>query len=89
MSKRACVKWADSSGRVQLGTAFANRAVMVQVRRDEVVLHFGAVVPRRERWIYRDRSAIAAITRGLADAKARRFVSGPDLAEAARLVARR
>ncbi|NBX30806.1 hypothetical protein EBR04_10270, partial [bacterium] len=46
------------------------------------------VVPEREMWLHENRSASAAVQRGLADAKAGRLNSGPDLAADAALADR-
>ena len=45
-------KNADSKGRVTVGDRFANRAVIVEQRReDEVVVRLARVIPERETWL--------------------------------------
>jgi len=76
---------ADSKGRIVLGSAFANRTVIVEDRGDEVLVRLGRVIPEREAWLYEDEKALASVRRGLNQARRGKFVKGPDLAGAARL----
>ena len=79
-------KVADNKGRVTLGAKFANRTVLVQeVDATEVRVTLARVIPEREAWLYADPKAKAALDRGLAQAKARRFAAAPDMAKARRL----
>ncbi|MEX0688483.1 MAG: hypothetical protein WD072_07440 [Pirellulales bacterium] len=72
----------DSKGRITVGERFANPTVIVEEIDDtEVRITLGRVVPEREMWLHENRAASAAVSRGLADARAGRFTSvGPDLA---------
>jgi len=82
-------KTTDSKGRVTLGERFANRTVLVEeIDPTEVRITIARVVPEREMWLHENRSASAAVQRGLADAKAGRLNSGPDLAADAALADR-
>jgi hypothetical protein len=82
-------KTTDSKGRVTLGERFANRTVLVEeIDATEVRITIARVVPEREMWLHENRAASAAVRRGLADAKAGRLTSGPDLAADAALADR-
>ena len=82
-------KTTDCKGRVTLGERFANRTVLVEeIDPTEVRITIARVVPEREMWLHENRSASAAVQRGLADAKAGRLNSGPDLAADAALADR-
>lgn len=86
MGKRATrTKNTDSKGRITLGEAFANRTVIVEDRGSEIVLRFARVIPEGEAWLYDNQTALAAVRRGLKQARSRQFSDGPDLAEAAEL----
>lgn len=86
MTKRAIqTKNTDSKGRLTLGEAFANRTLIVEERGDEIVLHLARVIPEREAWLYDNPTALAAVRRGLKQAKSRQLADGPDLAKAAKL----
>ncbi len=75
-------KTTDNKGRLTLGERFANRTVIVEEIDDtEVRITLARVVPEREMWLHENRAASAAVSRGLADARAGKFTSvGPDLA---------
>ena len=75
-------KTTDSKGRLTLGERFANRTVIVEeIDATEVRITLARVVPEREMWLHENRAASAAVSRGLADARAGNFQSvGPDLA---------
>lgn len=86
MSKRATqTKNTDSKGRLTLGEAFANRTVIVEDRGNEIVLHLARVIPEGEAWLYDNPAALAAVRRGLKQARSRALSDGPDLAKAAKL----
>ena len=86
MVKRATqTKNTDAKGRLTLGEAFANRMVIVEERGDEIVLHLARAIPEREAWLYDNPTALAAIRRGLKQARSRELSDGPDLAKAAKL----
>jgi hypothetical protein len=86
MIKRATqTKNTDSKGRLTLGEAFANKTLIVEQRGDEIVLHVARVVPEREAWLYDNPTALAAVRRGLKQARSRQLSDGPDLSKAAKL----
>jgi hypothetical protein len=86
MTKRTVqTKKTDSKGRLTLGEAFANRTMIVEARGNEILLHLARVIPEREAWLYDNPTALAAIRRGLKQARSRQLSGGPDLAKAARL----
>ena len=80
-------KSTDSKGRVTLGEHFANRTVIVEHRSDdEVVVRLARVIPEREAWLYWNPKALAAVRRGLDQARAGKVAkSPPDLQSAAKL----
>ena len=80
-------KQVDSKGRLNLGEAFANRTVIVEYRgQDEVVVKRARVIPEREAWLYQNPKALAAVRRGLAEAREKRFAAtAPDLKSDAKL----
>lgn len=86
MSKRVTqTKNTDSKGRLTLGEAFANRTVIVEERGSEIVLRLARVIPEGEAWLYDNPTALAAVRRGLKQARSRALSDGPDLAKAAEL----
>ncbi len=61
---------ADSKGRITLGDDFANRTVIVKrVSEGEVRVILAQVIPEREAWLYQNPKALAAVRRGLSDAR--------------------
>ena len=80
-------KSTDSKGRVTLGGHFANRAVIVERRSDdEVVVRLARVIPEREAWLYENPKALAAVRRGLDQARRGDVAKKPpDLKAAAKL----
>jgi len=76
---KCTTKFADSKGRVTLGKAFANKPITLEERDGEFVLRVGRVIPEREAWLYENDTALGAVRRGLAEARARDFGPGPDL----------
>jgi hypothetical protein len=80
-------KTTDSKGRLTLGERFANRTVIVEEIDDTAVrITLARVVPEREMWLHENRAAAAAVSRGLAEARAGKLSSlGPDLAADAAL----
>ncbi len=81
-------KTTDSKGRLSLGARFANQTVIVEeIDGTEVRITLARVVPEREMWLHENRSAAAAaVSRGLAEARAGKRTSvGPDLAADAAL----
>jgi|694.fasta_scaffold64249_3 hypothetical protein len=80
-------KTTDSKGRLSLGERFANRTVIVEeIDGTEVRVTLARVVPEREMWLHENRSAAAAVSRGLAEAREGKLTSvGPDLAADAAL----
>jgi hypothetical protein len=86
MTKRAThTKNTDSKGRLTLGEAFANRTVIVEERGSEIVLRLARVIPEGEAWLYDNSTALAAVRRGLKQARSRELSDGPDLAKATKI----
>lgn len=82
-------KNADSKGRVTVGDRFANRAVIVEQRReDEVVVRLARVIPEREAWLYENLEASASVRRGLDQARKGEVAKNPpDMKAAVKLAA--
>lgn len=80
-------KSTDSKGRVALGGHFANRAVIVEHRSDdEVVVRLARVIPERKVWLYENPKALAAVRRGLDEArKGKVSKQPPDMKKAVKL----
>lgn len=71
-------KLADSKGRVALGPAFANKLVIVEnVDDTEVRIIAATVIPERELWLHQNSKALAAVQKGLSQARAGRIVKVP------------
>ena len=89
MASRTAIrhKSTDSKGRVTLGGRFANRAVIVEHRSDdEVTVRLARVIPEREAWLYENPKALAAVRRGLDQARKGGVAKNPpDLKAAAKL----
>jgi hypothetical protein len=49
------------------------------------VLHLARVIPEREAWLYENSTALAAVRRGLKQARSGKLSDGPDLSKAASL----
>ena len=83
-------KSTDSKGRVALGSRFANRAVIVEHRSDdEVIVRLARVIPEREAWLYENPKALAAVRRGLDEARKGNVEKhSPDMKKAAKLAGR-
>ena len=78
----AVLKTIDSKGRLTLGQAFAGKLVEVENEEDAIILHFRRVVPEREAWLWENRTAKAAVERGLEQARNGELGDGPDLSVA-------
>ena len=77
-------KSTDAKGRLALGGHFANRAVIVEQRSDdEVIVRLARVIPEREVWLYENPRALAAVRRGLEQARKRRVEKNPPNLKAA------
>jgi len=85
MAKLDGTKHTDSKGRLTLGEAYANRTLIVEQRGTDIVIHLARVIPEREAWLYENPTALAAVRRGLKQARSGKLSDGPDLSEAARL----
>jgi hypothetical protein len=48
----------------------------------EVRVTLARVIPEREAWLYANKKALESVTRGIAQAKTRKFRKGPDRAKA-------
>jgi hypothetical protein len=85
MTKLTGTKNTDAKGRVTLGEAYANRTLIVEQKGSDIVLHLARVIPEREAWLYENSTALAAVRRGLKQARSGKLSDGPDLSKAASL----
>jgi len=85
-STNARRKNTDARGRITPGESFANRTMIIEKRGDELVLRIARVIPEREAWLYDNEQALAAVWRGLGQAKTRKLAKkGPELGVAKEL----
>jgi hypothetical protein len=71
-------KVADSKGRIALGPAFANQPVMIeQIDPTEVRIVAAVMIPKREAWLYENKSALQSVKRGLKQVAAGRYSKKP------------
>ncbi|HVA49801.1 MAG TPA: hypothetical protein VNH11_25765 [Pirellulales bacterium] len=76
-------KQVDSKGRVTLGAEFAGSLVIVDDSEpDAVVIRKAVAIPEREAWLYRNPEALAAVRRGLEQARNGEFSGNPPDLEA-------
>jgi hypothetical protein len=73
------VRMTDCKGRLKLGAAFAHRTVIVEQCADEIIVRLARVIPEREAWLYANPVALAAVRRGLQQARKRQFTEGPGI----------
>lgn len=86
--RSATARNVDAKGRVTLGESFANRTVIIEDRADgEVVIRLARVIPEREAWLYENSEALAAVRRGLKQARGGKFAKSPNFKAAAELTA--
>ncbi|HTV47620.1 MAG TPA: hypothetical protein VMG59_04180 [Phycisphaerae bacterium] len=79
----------DKKGRLTLGRRFAGKTVIVtEIDNSTVKITAAVVIPEREAWLYKNKSALSSVQRGLNQARKRQFVKGPNLAADAKLVQR-
>lgn len=63
-------KQTDSKGRLTLGNKFANKTVIISELSDtEIKITLGRVIPEKEAWLYANPKALAALRKGLRQAR--------------------
>ncbi len=74
-------KTADSKGRINFGKDFADKTFIIErISETELKIELARVMPEREVWLYENSEARRSVSKGLRQAKARRFsVSPPNL----------
>lgn len=70
-------KTVDSKGRLTLGPEFAGKIVILRRGKRGITITPAVVIPEHEAWLYKNPEALAAVERGLADAKQGRFSKNP------------
>jgi hypothetical protein len=70
---------ADSKGRITLGEAFANRTLLVEEQDDRIILRLARIIPESEAWLYDNTAALAAVRKGLQQARAGELQDGPKM----------
>jgi hypothetical protein len=82
-------KQVDAKGRITLDKRYAGGTMLVEESDDgTIILRPAVTVPANEAWLWKNKKALAMVMQGIADAKAGRFVPGPDLKADAKLIAR-
>lgn len=77
----------DSKGRLLLGEKFANQDVIIEPQKDGTILLKPAVVVQiTEAWLYKNKTALQSVTRGLEQASKRQFANDPRSRKDAKLV---
>jgi hypothetical protein len=72
------IRTVDSRGRINLGKDFANKTFLFElVGETEIKLELAAVIPERERWLYKNPEAMALLEIGLAQVRAGEFSDSP------------
>jgi len=72
------IKTADSTGRISLGKAAANRSVIVrQTSEGRWEIELARVIPESEAWLYDNAEALDLVRRGLKQAVDRQFADPP------------
>ena len=73
-------KQVDSKGRLTLGRKFSGSTMLVEEAADgTIILRPAVVIPANEAWLWKNKTALAAVRSGLNQARHREFVKGPDV----------
>lgn len=85
IDRQPIARQADAKGRLSLGSAYANRMLIIEDRGDEIVLRPARVIPEREAWLYENPRAFESVRRGVEQARSGKLVAGPSMEAAASL----
>jgi hypothetical protein len=67
-------KVADSKGRITIGSEYAKKTFLIEKNgEDTITLKMAEVVPVKEAWLWKNKSAFDKVMEGLEDAQKRRF----------------
>ncbi|HAI13592.1 MAG TPA: hypothetical protein DCM28_17935 [Phycisphaerales bacterium] len=70
----------DSKGRVTLGPRFANREVVIEeINESSLRIILASAIPVNEAWLYANKKALAAVRKGLNQARAGKTSKAPNL----------
>lgn len=73
-------KHADNKGRITLGDKFSGATMLVEEAADgTIILRPAVTVPVAEAWLWKNKTALTTVRRGLDQARHHEFVKGPDL----------
>jgi hypothetical protein len=65
---------ADSKGRITIGSEYAKKTFLIEKNgEDTITLKMAEVVPVKEAWLWKNKSAFDKVMEGLEDAQKRRF----------------
>jgi len=67
----------DGKGRLALGPEFANKDVIVEKVHDGFLIKPAVIVPENELWLYKNKTALESVMKGIAQAKAKQFAPNP------------
>ena len=78
-----CTKNVDSTGKINLGQAFANQTVLIQYKENgEVLIRLTEIPPNTETWLSENEQALGLVHQGLEEAKNGDFsLNSPNLQE--------
>jgi hypothetical protein len=73
-----CTKNVDSTGKINLGPAFANQTVLIQYKENgEVLIRLTERPPNTETWLSENEQALALVHQGLEEAQNGEFSLNP------------
>lgn len=76
--KQATIRTIDSKGRVNVGSEFAGRHVLVEADESGIALRYVDPVPVQEAWLWRNREALERVRQGVEEAQRGELSSGPE-----------
>jgi hypothetical protein len=76
--REQCTKNVDSTGKINLGKAFANQTVLIQYKENgEVLIRLTEIPPNPENWLSENEQALDLVHQGLEEAQNGEFSLNP------------